>query len=412
MKSSLIAVLSLIAAVAVVCQVRADDGVSAKLKLEATEARIRRHRMGDLIIKTKPGAQVKVEQLRHEFWFGTAISNSMVPRSSRRRMSEADRNKYLEVLAANFNSAVHENALKWPNCEPTATGGGDYSVAEGIYRFCTASDIVMRGHCIFWATDRHVQNWVKKLDTEPLRAVVKRRAFDVTSRFKGRIEEFDLNNELIFGDFYRRKLGEGIIRDIAEWAKQGNPRAVLYLNEQGSLASGGRNADKYVALVRKVLDQGVPIGGIGCQGHFREMFDPEQVQHTLDRLGQFGLPIKITEYDFDTSDEQLKAKHLRRFYEICFAHPAVEGILMWGFWEGAHWRPRAALWRRDWSETPAAEAYRDLVFNKWWTRQTGKADSAGVYRLRAFYGKYAVESQGSKRQVTLSKDKGRQTVTF
>jgi GH35 family endo-1,4-beta-xylanase len=366
--------------------------------------------MGELVITAKPRAEVNVEQLQHEFWFGTAITNSMVKSSYRRRMTEADLQKYKEVLSANFNSAVHENALKWHNCERSANSGFDYSVAEEIYRWCASEDIPMRGHCIFWATDRHVQGWVKQLDKDTLRRVVQRRAHDVTSRFKGRIDEFDLNNELIFGNFYRRKLGDGIIKEIAEWAKQGNEHAVLYLNEQGSLASGGRNADKYVALIRKTLDQGVPIGGIGCQGHFRQMFEPGRVQETLDRLGRFNLPIKITEYDYDNPDEQLRARHLRQFYEICFAHPAVGGILMWGFWEGAHWRPRAALWRRDWSETPAAVAYRDLVFKKWWTRARGKADSDGLYRVRAFYGKYSVESEGSKQMVTLRKDKGLETV--
>ncbi|MBL7153019.1 MAG: endo-1,4-beta-xylanase [Phycisphaerae bacterium] len=403
----------LIMAAIVACQVKAVGSVSDKLTPEAIEARIREHRMGELVIKTKPGAEVRVEQLRHELWFGTAVSNSLVPGSSRRRMADADREKYLEVLAANFNAAVHENALKWHNCERTPTGGFDYSTAEGIYKLCADRDIVMRGHCMFWCTDRNVQGWVKQLDKDDLRKVVKRRAMDVTSRFKGRIEEFDLNNELIFGNFYRRNLGDGIIKDMADWGKQGNPKALLYLNEQGSLASGGRNADKYIALIKKMLDAGVRIDGLGCQGHFGGgMFDPEKVQRTLDRLGQFNLPIKITEYDLNSGDQQLKERHLRDFYTICFAHPAVEGIMMWGFWEGAHWRPKAALWKRDWTLTPTAETYRDLVFKKWWTKKTGRADGDGTYRTRAFYGKYTIESAGKKQQLTLQKHKGIETLTF
>ena len=412
MKYRAISIISLIVTGCVLFEARADESVSAKLKSQAIEARIRQHRMGELIIRTRPGAQVRVEQLRHEFWFGTAISNSMAAEGYRRRMSAADLKKYKEVLAANFNCAVHENAFKWPNCERTADSGFDYSTAESIYNWCAAHEIPMRGHCIFWATDRRVQEWVRALDDEELRKVVRRRARDATSRFKGRIEEFDLNNELLFSSFYRRRLADGIIKEMADWAKEGNSDAVLYLNEQGALARGGHNADKYVQLIRKVLDQGVPIGGIGCQGHSREVFDPEKMQATLDRLGAFGLPIKITEYDCDSSDEALKARHLRRFYTICFAHPAVEGILMWGFWEGAHWKPRAALWKRNWSETPAAKAYRELVFDKWWTEQNGKADSSGRFRIRAFYGKYSVESAGKKRLVSLQKDKGTETVTF
>ena len=412
MKSVFVSALTLSAIVFVVCSAIAETPTTDKLSAQAIEARIRHHRMGELTIKTEPGAEVKVEQLRHEFWFGTAISNSMAAAGSPRRMSESDRKKYLEVLTANFNAAVHENALKWHFCERDATGGFDYSVAEEIYTWCAANGIAMRGHCIFWATDRHVQDWVKQLDNDALRQVVKRRSQDMTSRFRGRIEEFDLNNEMIFGNFYRRKLGEGIIKQMAQWAKEGNERAILYLNEQGSLASGGQNANKYVALIQQMLEQGVPIGGIGCQGHFSEMPNLERVQETLDRLGQFGLPIKITEYDFDTPDEELKAKHLEQFYEICFAHPVVEGILMWGFWEGAHWRPQAALWKRDWTPTPAAKAYRDLVFSKWWTRTSATADSDGICHVRVFYGKHRVESDGKEKVITLLKSEGRETVAF
>ena len=79
---------------------------------------------------------------------------------------------------------------------------------------------------------------------------------------------------------------------------------------------------------------------------------------------------------------------------------------MWGFWEGAHWKPKAALWQRNWEMNPAAQAYRDLVFNQWWTRDQGNADPQGNYRTRAFYGRYRVESGGERRDVILTKDRG------
>ncbi|MBN2136875.1 MAG: endo-1,4-beta-xylanase [Sedimentisphaerales bacterium] len=409
MKLRLVVVLSAAAVVSGVC--RGGSDVGSKVSEEAIAARIREHRMGEIIVKTAAGAEVKVEQVRHAFWFGTAVSNSIAQGSFRRGMSEGDRDKYITTLKANFNSAVHENALKWHNCQRTQAAA-DYSTADAIYRICSENGIGMRGHCIFWCTDGQVQGWVKNLDKEAMREAVKTRALDVTSRFKGRIEEFDLNNELLFGNFYRRNLGEGIIKDMADWAKEGNPKAKLYLNEQGALAGGVRNADRYVALIKKTLDDGVKIDGIGCQGHFREMFDGAKLQGTLDKLGEFGLPIKITEYDFDSGDEQAKAEHLRQFYSICFAHPAVEGIIMWGFWEGAHWRPRAALWKRDWTATPAARTYRDLVFKKWWTVETGKADEKGVYRTRAFYGRHKVLSGGITREVCVTRDNPSETVDF
>ena len=76
---------------------------------------IQQHRMGTLIIETQPGSRIQVEQLRHEFWFGSAISSSAFSG----RLNPEDEKKYKEVFLANFNAAVTENALKWLSMERT-----------------------------------------------------------------------------------------------------------------------------------------------------------------------------------------------------------------------------------------------------------------------------------------------------
>jgi hypothetical protein len=85
---------------------------------------------------------------------------------------------------------------------------------------------------------------------------------------------------------------------------------------------------------------------------------------------------------------------------------------MWGFWEGANWIRQSSLYRRDWTPTPAAQAYRDLVFKQWWTHWEGKADANGQCRVRAFYGKYAVTCGAEQKEVLLSKEKKQVTVRF
>jgi hypothetical protein len=103
---------------------------------------------------------------------------------------------------------------------------------------------------------------------------------------------------------------------------------------------------------------------------------------------------------------------LRDYYRICFAHPAVQGILMWGFWEGANWIPQSSLYLRDWTPTPAARAYRELVFNQWWTRWEGKADAKGECRVPAFFGRHRVTANGRERTVQLRKETGEALVSF
>ncbi len=372
---------------------------------DAADAAIRKYRMGTITVHTRPGAAVKVTQLSHEFWFGTAVSAGMFGDRADAKVRE----QYLNILKENFNSAVHENALKWYSTG-RRRGQVDYADADRILQWCEANGIRMRGHCIFWAVDRYVQNWVKGLDDDALRAAVEQRAKEVPARYAGRILEYDVNNEMLHGHYYEHRLGPGIRVQMFKWAHEADPQARLFVNDYNILS--GNDVDAYVKQIQGLIDAGAPVGGIGCQGHFGGHIDMAKVKDSLDRLSKFGLPIRITEFDINTDDEQEKARLLGEFYTTCFAQPAVDGVVMWGFYEGAHWRPKAALWKRDFSPTPAAEVYRELVFNKWWTRFEGKADAEGVCRVPAFFGRHSIEADGRTVEVDLRKADGTAEVTL
>ncbi len=367
------------------------------------EDSIRTHRMGTLTIKTTPGAVVKVNQLQHEFWFGTAISRHAFSDRAPQQVKE----KYLQLLKENFNSAVHENALKWKSIE-RKKDNIIYHDADLMYQWCHDNDIKMRGHCVYWAVGRRVQNWIKKLDNKSLRLKLESRTTDLLTHFKGRISEFDVNNEMIHGYYYASRLGDDIRTQMFHWCKEANPDAILYVNDYAIMTRG--YLDRYEKHIEQLLEAGAPLGGIGIQSHFKcpedDPIDVKYVKHVLDRLARFNLPIKITEYDINTDDEEMKAQGLVDFYTTCFAHPAVNGILMWGFWEGRHWRPKAALWNKDWSPTKAAIAYRDLVYDKWWTSYEGKADAQGLCKVDVFYGKHTVSVSGQQLIIEITKEQG------
>jgi endo-1,4-beta-xylanase len=382
---------------------------------------IREHRMGTLVIETAPNAEVRVEQIRHQFWFGAALASQVFGG----RMASTDAAKYKEVFLQNFNAAVTENALKWHDMEPEQ-GHVNYSTVDAILAWTEQSQIPLRGHNIFWGIPNRVQPWLKALDDQALWQTLKNRALDVAQRYRGRFAEYDLNNEMLHANYYEERLGPTITRDMANWVREGDPSAVLYLNDYDILT--GKRLDDYIVQIRRFLDQGVPFGGIGVQGHLHgDSFDPAVLQDALDRLAAFKLPIRVTEFNFpgqrsqyygkrgaklSDADEQAKAKAISDYYRICFAHPAVQGILMWGFWEGANWIPVSSLYRRDWSPTPAAEAYRDLVYRQWWTRWTGRADAQGRSEVQAFYGKHRVSASGKDTIVDLKSTDGKQKVSL
>ena len=378
------------------------------------------HRMGELTVKTSAGAMVSIEQQSHEFWFGAAISN----RIFENEYSQKDIAKYKQVFLENFNSAVTENALKWKVMQPTQEAP-DYAVVDAILEWTDANGIPLRGHNIFWGVHKFVQEWVKDLDKEQLHATLEARAKDIGSRYKGRFAQYDLNNEMIHKNYYAEQLGEGITLEMANWVKEEDSDAKLYLNDYDILT--GNRLDDYMQHVRDLLGMGVPIAGIGVQGHLHtETFDPAELKHALDELAQFGLPIVITEFNMPgqhskyyqergqhaATPETRKqfAKELADYYRICFAHPAVTGILMWGFWERANWIPESSMFDANWNPTPLADAYRNLVFGEWWTNTTVKADAAGNVTIPAFYGEYIIRANGKEKRVSLSSDKGKKLV--
>ena len=388
-------------------------------QFQGIDEAIAENRKVKIIIKTRPGALVSVEQLSHEFWFGCAITNSIASD----RMPESDKKMYKEKFLENFNSAVTENAVKWPDMEPRK-GEVRYSTIDAILDWTDENKIPLRGHNLFWGIEKFVQPWVKELGDDELRLTLQKRAETVTAKYKGRFAEYDLNNEMIHGNYYEERLGPEITKQMARWAHNGDPGAKLWLNDYDILT--GKRLDDYMAHIRKLLKQGVPVAGIGVQGHLHtETFDRVQLKRALDSLSIFNLPIRITEFNIPgqhskyynnrslqmtPAEEEQNARELTDYYKICFAHPAVHGILMWGFWEGANWIPQSSMFRRDWSPTPAAKAYHDLIYREWWTNVSGTASNDGTFSTSVFYGDYKITIDGVATEFSFSKQKNRTVV--
>ena len=386
------------------------------------DAAIARNRMGTLVIHTAPGAKVAVEQVRHEFWFGATLPGGVFSG----RNTPEDIAKWKEIFVSHFNAGVPEADFKWDVME-RQKGQVNYSVLYNMLAWAEKAGIMMRCHCIFWGVPNHVQPWLKAMNDDDFKATVAERGRTVAARYRGRFAEYDLVNEMMHANYYADRFGIGFIRQMALWVKEGDPDAKLCVNDY-DITTGNR-LDDYVKHIRALLDAGVPLSGIGVQGHLHgDSFDPAALQNSLEVLSQFKLPIRITEYNFPgqrskymtgdkravmpPEEEQAKAEALTRFYTICFAHPAVTGIMMWGFWEGANWIPQSSLYKRDWTPLPAAKAYEDLVLHKWWTNWTGTADAQGRVELRAFYGTHKLTVNGKETVVTLTKAEGSKSVSL
>jgi GH35 family endo-1,4-beta-xylanase len=366
----------------------------------AAQARIDQIRKADVRVKVVdssnqpvPNATVKLEMRRHAFPFGSAVD------AERLLGSSSDSVKYKNTILELFNRVVLENDLKWPVWECCRR-----NQALEALTFFKANNISVRGHNLIWPCDANycLPDDVPPLFTDltKLRSRIDSHLVDILGATKGQLVEWDVVNEPSANKRLAKVLGED---EIAAWykrAKQLDPTPKLYLNDYGNLGEGNLDVE-YKRILKRVLELGAPLEGIGLQAHFGlKVTPPEELYTRLEEFATLNLPLAITEFDVNTTDEQLQADYLRDFMTVAFSTPSVTSFLMWGFWAGQHWLPDAALYRQDWSLKPNGQAFKDLVFKTWWTNVSGTSDSNGAYSSRGFLGDYDVTVTANGKTVT------------
>lgn len=76
---------------------------------------------------------------------------------------------------------------------------------------------------------------------------------------------------------------------------------------------------------------------------------------------------------------------------MLFAHPSVGAITWWDFSDNGAWQGAAAGWvRKDMSPKPVYDRMVELIRKQWWTREEGRTDESGYFRVNAFYGSHRV----------------------
>ena len=375
--------------------------------MDAARERIEAYRKGDLTIIVRdrngipvPGAHVDVDMQRHDFSFGSAIN---VPLAFTENGPKPDAKHYLSVFAENFNAAVTENMMKFSGFinSDGSLNATKLATVNQCVNWLDRQDILLRGHNVLWPSHEMSPKFLDGLPPEKLRGELYRRIDDALTLFRGRLTDWDLVNEPVHHRSFMDIFGE---EEVIYWYKRAHeldPAIPLYVNQYDVL--NGHYNDNFKRWIKLLLDGGAPLGGIGIQGHVKtEQFigeeNLEKVWDILNEYAVFGLPIKITEFDCEaTNGEDRQAACLENALTLFFSHPAIDGFLLWGFWDGRHWRnterfglDKAGLWREDWTEKPAARTWHHLIFEEWWTEETGSTDIDGRLIVRGFTGDYIV----------------------
>lgn len=372
--------------------------------------RINQNRKADLLVNVRDrngnpinGANVYVQQLNHAFKFGSAITAALITGTS------ADAEIYRSRVSSHFTTSVFENDLKWTLWECTTCGSSfNKANTRQTIQWLLDRNISARGHNVIWPSWQYLPSGLQALSAADLKARIDTRFGDVLgdSGVNGKLYQWDVVNEPYTNyDVQGRIAGvdgvpvsSGVLgnQEFVRWfqmARQLEPKTKLYINDYDILAAGGldvKHQNYYYAVINWLLDNGAPLEGAGIQGHFGGPTPIDLLQSIIERYSNLRVPLSITEFDFNTTDEQLQADFTRDFTTLIFSYPKFNDFLMWGFWEKAHWLPAGAMYRADWSSKPNALVWNDLLFREWWTNESGYSDASGSYQTRGFKGDYNV----------------------
>ena len=226
-----------------------------------------------------------------------------------------------DLLLTHFNSITPENVMKMGPIHPEKDRFY-WEEADKIAAFAEENDLKMRGHALVW--HQQTGGWIfedesgNPVDREELLARMKTHIDSVVGRYKGTIYSWDVVNEAISDnpDELLRKsewleiIGEDFIAKAFEYARAADPDAKLYYNDYNAIIPEKR--DRIYKMLKNLVENDVPIDGVGIQGHW-SIHGPteEELREALDMYSSLGLDVQITELDVSLYPWEKEQRELR-----------------------------------------------------------------------------------------------------
>lgn len=273
------------------------------------------------------------------------------------------------LVLRQFNSLTPENAMKMGPIHPKENIYF-WKDADSIVDFAQKHGLKVRGHTLCW--HNQAPQWIFKDSSGNTvsKEILLKRLHDhilaVAGRYKGKIYAWDVVNEAVSDnkDEYLRNsmwqqiCGEEYIARAFEYAHEADPNAVLFYNDYNEINSAKR--EKIYKLVKSLKDSGIPVGGVGLQGHWA-INEPseQQLDSTIKRFEDLGLKVQITELDISVYPKEHNAREKKpedantdftaekedkqiEMYRMCFKlfrkyRKTMSGVTFWNISDRHSW---------------------------------------------------------------------------
>jgi endo-1,4-beta-xylanase len=320
--------------------------------------------LDDIVIKKlDPAFRPKVQQdipnlaetYAGAFNVGCAVGETQVDPSSQQA----------QLLMKHFNLLVAGNAEKIDTVQKEE-GKFNWGPADKIIEFAELTGMSSRWHVLVWHSQ--TPGWLFKDSKDPTKAVSKKDLNNrmktyiqaVTKRYKGRISSYDVVNEVLNEDGTLRQsewfkiLGKDYIANAFKWAREGDPKVELIINDYNLESSKAKRQGMY-NLVKELKAKKVPIDAIGMQMHISTTSPSvAEVKETIDLFASLGVRVVITELDMsiysnDAEDSKpatkeilllqaQKYKDLFTLFKDYAKKGVIKDVVIWGTTDDSSWK--------------------------------------------------------------------------
>ena len=287
---------------------------------------------------------------------------------------QADFVLYKEIAAEEFNIVSTENSMKWGFVNPEQ-GEYRFDGVDKISAFAIDKGMVLHGHPLIWYTV--LPPWVLDSAIDERQNIMLTFIDDVVSRYSGRVAIWDVVNEAFEDDgsfrdsVWFEAMGESYIDQAFHRARQNDSDGVLLYNEY-DIGISGAKSDATFRLAQRLVNDNVPIDGVGFQMHVDADFNQyDQVAANFQRIANLGLDVYVTELDvsirYGQTDQQ-QADVFANVLSLCLLQPACKATQIWGFTDRYSWRKDLTplIFDRNYQQKPAYGSIQSILatFNR------------------------------------------------
>ncbi len=280
-------------------------------------------------------------------------------------------NAKTSTVVTQFNLVEAENEMKIDATEPSQNNFSLWD-AKKLTTFADTHGMEVRGHTLVWHSQ--VPGWISQdgkknnhgWTKDQLTDIMQNHINGVAGGLKGSIREWDVVNECLDDDqsivwsnpngyklrqtVWYSVIGEEFLDKAFRMAHEADPDAKLYINDYGVEFMGDPKAEAYYNLVKKLVEQGTPIHGVGFQCHLTTgQLNAKRLKDNLRRYQDLGLEVAVTELDIAQADPKASDAAMRQAEDYCAAVMAAlslencKTVLIWGLCDPDSWRENNPL---------------------------------------------------------------------